>query len=76
MAEKKSEKIGREREVAGVDPDVVDHVVETAEEQGLPPSVAKEILQEGVEEGVAPEKLEEVVDEAVLVERQDRLGKD
>ncbi len=72
MAKEKAEKKADKHQVAGVEPDVVAHVVETAKDEGLPPVVAEEILQDGVEAGVAPNKLEEVADEAVRVERQDR----
>lgn len=61
-----------EHEVAGVDPDVVAHVVDTAKDEGLPPDVAKEIVQDSVEAGVAPDKVADVADEAVRVEKQDR----
>lgn len=69
MAKKQKNK----HEVSGVDSKIVDHVVDTAKEEGLPPVVAKEILEDGIEAGVAPDKLKEVADEAVRVEREDRL---
>ena len=77
MAKDKSNKSksGKDEGVAGAEPEVVAHVVDTAKQEGLSPKVAKEIVEESVAEGVAPDKLQDVADEAVRVEREDRDAK-
>jgi hypothetical protein len=64
----------REEEIGGVRPEVVQDVVEGAQNKGVPPEVAKEIIRDAVEEGVAPEELKEVAEEAIEVEREDRAS--
>ena len=55
-----------------VEPEVVDHVIKKAQDEGVSPETAKEILREALEEGADPENLQEVAEEAVEVEREDQ----
>lgn len=72
MAKDTRSKKASDKDVPGVDPKVVDTVVQKAMDEGVSPDTAKEIMREALEEGAEPAKIEEVAQEAVEVEREDQ----
>jgi hypothetical protein len=62
----------KQQDVPEVAPELVEHLIQEADESGVPPTVAKWIIKDAVADGVAPDKVADVVKEAIEVESEDQ----